>query len=127
MEVLPMTSAPDKDAVVTAATITVRPENRKELCLTVASLLNPIRQEPGCAAYRFYGEAGDENSFLLMGEWETPDALNRHLQSNNFAVLMGSIMLLAKVSTVDFKLIREFSGRHVPHSIRSEMKGALCA
>ena len=122
-----MTSSPDKDAVVTAATITVRPENRKELCLTVASLLNPIRQEPGCAGYRFYSEAGDENSFLLMGEWETPAALNRHLESNNFAVLIGSIMLLAKVSTVDFKLIREFNGRHVPRSIRSEIKEALCA
>ncbi|HYW73785.1 MAG TPA: antibiotic biosynthesis monooxygenase family protein [Pyrinomonadaceae bacterium] len=117
----------EKDAVVTAATIIVRPENRKELCLTVASLLNPIRQEPGCVGYRFYGEAGDENSFLLIGEWETRDALNRHLESNNFAVLMGSMMLLGKVSTVDFKLLRECSGRHLPRSIRSEMKEALCA
>src|SRR5436190_11708526 len=122
-----MNIAPENEAVITTASIAVRPENRKELCLTVASLLNPIRQEPGCAGYRFYGEAGDENSFLLMGEWETREALNRHLESNNFAVLMGSIMLLAKVSTIDFKLIREFTGRHVPQSIRSEMKGALCA
>jgi quinol monooxygenase YgiN len=116
-----------KDTVVSTATISVRPENRKELCLTVASLLNPIRREPGCKAYKFYGEAGDENSFLLVGEWETREALNQHLDSNNFAVLMGSIMLLAKVSTVDFKLLSEFSGRQVPRSIRSEMKGALVA
>jgi|ERR1041385_2047138 quinol monooxygenase YgiN len=122
-----MNHALDTDAVITTASITVRPENRKELCLTVASLLNPIRQEAGCKSYKFYGEAGDENSFLLMGEWQTREALNQHLESNNFAVLMGSIMLLAKVSIVDFKLMREFSGRHLPHSLRSEMKGALCA
>jgi quinol monooxygenase YgiN len=122
-----MNHSPETEAVITTASITVRPENRKELCLTVASLLNPIRQEPGCNAFKFYGEAGDENSFLLMGEWETREALNQHLESNSFAVLMGSILLLAKVSTVDFKLMREFSGRHVPHSLRSEMKGALCA
>jgi len=122
-----MNAAPENDAVITTASISVRPENRKELCLTVASLLNPIRQEPGCKAYKFYGEAGDENSFLLIGEWQTPDALNQHLESNNFAVLMGSIMLLAKVSLVDFKLMKEFNGRHLPHSIRSEMKEALCA
>jgi len=122
-----MNAAPENDAVITTASISVRPENRKELCLTVASLLSPIRQEPGCRAYKFYSEAGDENSFLLIGEWQTPDALNQHLESNNFAVLMGSIMLLAKVSTLDFKLMREFSGRHLPHSLRSEMKGALCA
>ena len=78
-------------------------------------------------AYRFYGEAGDENSFLLLGEWATRDALNRHLESNNFAVLMGSITLLGKVSTVDFKLLSEFAGRQVPRSIRTEMKEALYA
>jgi len=122
-----MTDSELKDAVVTTATISVRPENRKELCLTVASLLNPIRQEPGCMAYRFYAEAGDENSFLLLGEWATRDALNRHLESNNFAVLMGSITLLGKVSTVDFKLLSEFAGRQVPRSIRTEMKEALYA
>lgn len=122
-----MNHSPAKDAVVTTASIAVRPENRKELCLTVASLLNLIREEPGCKAYKFYGEAGDENSFLLLGEWQDREALNQHLKSNNFAVLMGSIMLLAKVSTVDFKLMREFNGRHLPRSIRSEMKEALCA
>jgi len=122
-----MNTSFEQDTVVSTANISVRPENRKELCLTVASLLNPIRREPGCKSYKFYGEAGDENSFLLMGEWETREALNQHLDSNNFAVLMGSIMLLAKVSTADFKLLSEFSGRHVPRSIRSEMKGALCA
>jgi len=122
-----MNTSFEQDTVVSTANISVRPENRKELCLTVASLLNPIRREPGCKSYKFYGEAGDENSFLLMGEWETREALNQHLDSNNFAVLIGSIMLLAKVSTADFKLLSEFSGRHVPRSIRSEMKGALCA
>lgn len=122
-----MNAPKPRDAVVCTASISVRPENKKELCLTVASLLNPIRREPGCVACRFYSEAGDENSFLLMGEWENRESLNQHLESKNFAVLMGSITLLAKVSTVDFKLLSEFAGRHVPRSIRTEIKEALCA
>ena len=122
-----MAASKANDAVVSTTSISVRPENKKELCLTVASLLNPIRREPGCVAYRFYAEAGDENSFLLIGEWENREALNQHLESKNFAILMGSITLLAKVSTVDFKLLSEFSGRHVPRSIRTEMKEALYA
>lgn len=122
-----MSASKASDVVVSTASISVRPENKKELCLTLASLLNPIRREPGCLGYRFYTEAGDENSFLLMGEWESREALNQHLESKNFAILMGSITLLAKVSTVDFKLLSEFNGRHVPLSIRTEMKEALCA
>jgi quinol monooxygenase YgiN len=122
-----MNASKPRDAVVSTASISVRPENRKELCLTVASLLNAIRNEPGCVEFRFYGEAGDENSFLLMGEWENREALNQHLESPSFAVLMGSITLLAKVSTTDFKLLSAFSGRQVPRSIRTDMKEVLCA
>ncbi len=122
-----MNASKPRDAVVSTASISVRPENRKELCLTVASLLNAIRNEPGCMDFRFYGEAGDENSFLLMGEWENREALNQHLESPSFAVLMGSITLLAKVSTTDFKLLSTFSGRQVPRSIRTDMKEVLCA
>jgi quinol monooxygenase YgiN len=42
--------------------------------------------EPGCLAYRFYSETGDEHSFLLMADWQSEAALVKHLQSNNFAV-----------------------------------------
>jgi quinol monooxygenase YgiN len=122
-----MTASKPQDAVVSTVSISVRPENRKELSLTVASLLNAIRGETGCIGYHFYGEAGDENSFLLVGEWANREALQQHLDSKNFAVLMGSITLLAKVSTVDFKLLSAFSGRHVPRSIRTDMKQALVA
>src|ERR1044072_4191333 len=122
-----MNASKPRDAVVSTASISVRPENRKELCLTVSALLNAIRNEPGCVEFRFYGEAGDENSFLLMGEWENREALNQHLESPSFAVLMGSITLLTKVSTTDFKLLSAFSGRQVPRSIRTDMKEVLCA
>ena len=112
------------NSVVNATKIKVRPENRKELCLTISSLLNLIRDEPGCLEYKFYGESGNENSFLLVGEWRTPDALREHLDSNNFSILMGSILLLAEVSTVDFKLLSHFAGKRARNA-KAAMKGAL--
>ena len=91
--------------VVSTAKVAVQPEHRKELLLTIPPLLELIRNEAGCRAYRFYSEYGDENSFLLVGEWETQAAWDKHLNSNHFAVLLGSLRLLSSSPAVDFKIL----------------------
>src|SRR5437868_2202069 len=98
------------DALVNLTRITVLPEHRKELCQTISSLINPVKNEKGCLTYRFYEEAGDENTFVLIGEWETPEAWSRHLSSDNFAVLLGSICLLCKDASVDCELLSHAAG-----------------
>ena len=98
------------DEIVSTARITVPPENRKELCLTISSLLDLIRREEGCWSYRFYREADDKNAFVLIGEWETRDAWDHHLKSQNFAVLVGSLRLLGNLANVDFKLLSHVVG-----------------
>lgn len=92
-------------AIVNLTRITVRPENRKELCQTISSLINPMRSEKGCLTYHFYEETGDRNTFVLIGEWETPNAWSDHLRSDNFAVLIGSLGLLCDNSRIDFKML----------------------
>lgn len=96
--------------IVNTTRITVRPENRKELCQTISSLLDPIRSEQGCLTYRFYQEREDENSFILIGEWETRADWDKHLQSDDFAVLLGSIMVLGSRSDTDLKLLSPVAG-----------------
>ena len=96
--------------IISTARFTVSPENRKELCLTISSLLNLLRQEDGCWSYRFYGEAEDKNAFILIGKWETKEAWDHHLKSDNFAVLVGSLRLLADRPDVDFKLLSRIVG-----------------
>lgn len=98
------------NAITNLTRITVSPENRKELCQTISSLISPMRSEKGCLTYRFYEETGDRNTFVLIGEWETSNAWSDHLQSDNFAILIGSLSLLCKDSLVDFKLLVHVAG-----------------
>jgi len=100
-----MERANGHEAIVNVTRITVRPEKRKELCQTISSLIDPVKRERGCLTYRFYEEAEDENTFVLIGEWATPDDWNNHLYSDNLAVLLGSISLLCDISYLDFKLL----------------------
>ena len=95
---------------VNTTRVTVYPENRKEFCQTIQSLLAPIRNEKGCLKYSFYQETGDENSFVLIGEWETRADWDKHLQSDDFAVLLASVMLLSRRPNLDFKLLSYVAG-----------------
>ena len=64
-----------------------------------------MKRERGCLTYHFYEEEGDENTFVLIGEWETTRAWSAHLNSDNFAILLGSINLLCKHANTDFNLL----------------------
>lgn len=91
--------------IVSAARFTVTPEHRRELLLTISPLLELIRGKAGCRSYRFYAEDGDQDTFLLVGEWETREAWDHHLKSDHFAVLLGSLRLLSSQPAIDFKLL----------------------
>jgi quinol monooxygenase YgiN len=93
--------------LISATRIVVRPEKRKELFLTISSLLESIRHEEGCQAYRFYGEAGAEDSFMLFSEWQSRGDWDRHLKSEHFTILLGSLEVLSTDATFDFKLLSE--------------------
>lgn len=97
-------------AIIYMTRITVPPENRRELCQTLSSLVGGVRREKGCSTYRFYEEAGDENTFVVIGEWETLAAWSDYLNSDSFAVLLGSIRLLSDRGDIDYKLLSHAAG-----------------
>src|SRR5689334_23541240 len=79
--------------------INVRPEKRIELAQTIGRLLEPAKTVKGCRTIRFYLDAADENSSLLLSEWETESDLERYLRSDDFAILRGAITVLSIGST----------------------------
>ena len=95
---------------VNTTRVNVYTENRREFCQTIESLLAPIRDEQGCLMYGFYQEAGDENSFVLIGEWETRADWEQHLLSDDFAILLASVMLHSRRPKLDFKLLSHVAG-----------------
>lgn len=56
-------------------------------------------------AYRFFVDATDENSSLLVGEWQTHEDWSNHLQSHDFAVLLGAITVLGSPESIEIRLL----------------------
>jgi quinol monooxygenase YgiN len=88
--------------IVNTTRLTVIPEKRIELVQTIRRLLGPTRAVKGCHTFCFYLDAVDENSSLLVSEWETESDLERYLRSNDFAILSGAIKVLS-VRSIDSK------------------------
>jgi quinol monooxygenase YgiN len=91
--------------VVNTTKVTIRPENRNEFFQTICPLLDPIRNEKGCVGYGFFVDAIDENSSLLIGEWQTREDWNNHLRSRDFAILLGAITVLGSPAGIEFRLL----------------------
>ena len=88
--------------IVNTTRITVQPDKRTEFFQTIGRLLDPMKTAKGCRTLHFYLDATDENSTLLVSEWETETDLKNYLQSNDFAVLRGAITVLS-VRSIDSK------------------------
>jgi quinol monooxygenase YgiN len=66
-----------------------------------------MNETRGCVTFRCYVDAADENSSLLVGEWESESHLNNYLRSNDFAILRGAITVLSERSTDIRALVTE--------------------
>ena len=86
--------------ILTHIKMNVRPEKRKELRQTIRSIVQEVRKENGCVDSTFYQNAENENDFFLIEEWETQQALDDHLQSAGFTVLMGARSLLSRPAEI---------------------------
>ena len=96
--------------IVTTTRITVSSANRSELFQTILTLLAPVRSENGCISSRFYLDSGDNNSALLVEEWQTEEDWDNHLQSRDCAVLLGAVRVLCRPAGVEFKLLSYVAG-----------------
>jgi len=86
-----------------------RPEKRKEILQTIQSIVAQMRKENGCVDSNFYLYTENENNFVLIEEWETRNALDDHLRSDIFTVLMGARSLLSRPLEVTIHTVSQSS------------------
>ncbi len=100
-------------------------EHRQELLQTFGSLYQPISRERGCLGCRFYSEIGNVDSMLLVEEWESEWHWKNHLQSKEFAVILGAMSLVKDPKAVEFKLLGEAAGVDMLRSVRLGDSGSF--
>ena len=96
--------------------VDIKPYKTDEFIKSMRSFSRRIRKEKGCLGYSVYRDSEKENTYSLVGEWKTRQAMEKHFRTHDFEVLIGAArvlgetfeMNLAEVSkTGGFELARE--------------------
>jgi len=96
--------------IMTTTRITVPSANRCELFQTIQTLLVAVMNEKGCRSSRFYWDSADNNTAMLVEEWDTKEDWDNHLRSRDCAVFLGAVSVLCRPASVDFKLLSYLAG-----------------
>lgn len=97
---------------------TPRPEKRAELIQSLSRLLAPTRVAVGCLNAFLYNDL-NVKSVLLVEEWETIEAFERHLSLDKLKILIAAIELSSETPRILVDLIDRKDGMIVLGDIKS--------
>ena len=73
--------------------IKVPQSKRKDVLDAAKRVVGPARVQPGCISYRFYQDMDDPDAVFLVGEWKSRQALDHHLLSKEYRIILSLIEL----------------------------------
>ena len=112
----PFSSAEEYELLFYQIKIVIKPYKTDEFVESVRSFALRIRKEKGCLGYSVYRDSEKENIYSIVGEWKTRPAMEKHLQTHDFELVIGAARVLGEtfemniaevLETGGFKLARE--------------------
>lgn len=109
--------------IVTSIQLRMSEEKQKEFGQTLEWLFSPTERKTGCLDCRFYREIGQDDSIMVMEEWESEQDFLSHLRSREFAVLLGALNLTNEPNAVALKLLSKVSDLESLKAMRRNYDG----
>ena len=67
-----------------------------EFIQSLLSLSSGIRKEEGCLDFSLYRDLEKKDVYIVLGEWKTRQAMEKHFRRKSFSVLIGAAKVLGK-------------------------------
>ena len=96
--------------------IVIKGNKLDEFVESISSIMSRFRQEKGCLDYSLYRDVEKHKNYIVVGEWRTRLAMEKHFKGKDFSVLIGAARVLAETHEIsinetlekgDFKLAKE--------------------
>jgi quinol monooxygenase YgiN len=107
-----------KEMIVFRITMNVIPEKQLEIMQSLLAMIEPTAKKAGCLSFGVFSDIEDKNRFSLLGEWETREALDQHIASHQFSVLLGTKALLCEPLEIEIFTVSGSEGISAVHSVR---------
>ena len=107
-----------QELIVFRITMNVIPGKHLEIMQTLLPMIEPTAKKAGCLSFGVFCDIEDKNRFNLLGEWKTREALNQHIASYQFSVLLGTKALLCGPLEIQIFTVSDSEGMDAVHSVR---------
>jgi quinol monooxygenase YgiN len=77
--------------IVVVGRVTTDAARRQELVRVGQAIASASREEEGCISYRVYEDTERANDFVVVEEWESQEALDRHFRTPHVAEFMRAL------------------------------------
>ena len=107
--------------------IEVRQYKTDEFVKSMHSFSRRIRKEKGCLGCSVYRDSEKENTYSVVGEWQTRPAMEKHFKTQNFEVLIGAARVLGETFEMNIAEVLETGGFKLVEQIATQQRGSAVA
>jgi len=100
--------------------IEIKPYKSNEFENSIRSFSRSIRKEKGCLDHSVYRDLDKENTYSVVGEWKTRQAMEKHFKAQNFEVLIGAAMVLGETFEMNIAEVSKTGGFELAREQRSK-------
>jgi len=83
---------------------------REQVLEILRSVQGPVRAQPGCDACDIYEEQGGERAIVLIERFDSDEALQAHLRSDNYWRVLGALELSQGEPQIRFEHVSASEG-----------------
>lgn len=90
--------------------VVIKGNKLDEFVESITSIMSGFRQDKGCLGYSLYRDVEKEKNYIVVGEWTTPLAMEKHFKGEKFSVLIGATKVLAETFEISINETLEKGG-----------------
>ena len=98
---------------------TVPPEKAVEVVKIVKSMAGPMSVEAACNHFNLYRNLSNDDVLMLMVEWTSQEAIERHIQSDDFRKILEVMELSSQAPEICFDNVADRAGFDLVERLRS--------
>jgi quinol monooxygenase YgiN len=88
--------------VIATLRMSVPPEKQDDVLRTLRSVMGPTRAQLRCISCQLYQDAEDAKYVSFVQEWESREALNDHIRSDDYRKILAVMELASEKPEIKF-------------------------
>jgi len=96
-----MTTKSSKQVINVLIKIVVKKYKKEEFLDSMHMYMAEIQSQPGYLSYNLFQNSDEENTYLMVGEWESAKAMEKHFQTQEYELALGASKVLCNTFEIE--------------------------